>query len=63
MRFTAINENNKVKGFLIKLVVITANKDAVNNFVNAIYGKKKYIFTDEEKYQNVAILDAIKKYC
>ena len=22
--------------------------------------KKKYIFTDEEKYQNVAILDAIK---
>ena len=50
--------NGKIKKNSLKWKdTVSAN---INNFVNAIYGKKKYIFTDEEKYQNVAILDAIK---
>jgi len=51
-------DNGKIKKNTLKWKdTVSAN---INNFVNAIYGKKKYIFTDEEKYQNVAILDAIK---
>ena len=50
--------NGKIKKNSLKWKdTVSAN---INNFVNAIDGKKKYIFTDEEKYQNVAILDAIK---
>ena len=50
--------NGKIKKNTLKWKdTVSAN---INNFVNAIHGKKKYIFTDEEKYQNVAILDAIK---
>ncbi len=33
----------------------------INNFINAVQRKKEYIFTDEEKFQNVAVLDAINK--
>ncbi len=50
--------NGKIKKNTLKWKdTVSAN---INNFVSSIYGKKKYIFTDEEKYQNVAVLDAIK---
>lgn len=32
----------------------------IHNFAEAATNKQKYLFTDEEKYQNIAVLDAIK---
>ena len=31
----------------------------INNFVNAALNKETYLFSDIEKYQNIATLDAI----
>ena len=33
----------------------------IHNFVDASTNHKDYLFTDNEKYQNIAILDAIKR--
>jgi hypothetical protein len=33
----------------------------IHNFVDASINNKDYLFTDNQKYQNIAILDAIKR--
>ena len=33
----------------------------IHNFVDASTNNKEYLFTDNEKYQNIAVLDAIKR--
>ena len=33
----------------------------IHNFVAASTNNEDYLFTDNEKYQNIAILDAIKR--
>ena len=33
----------------------------IHNFVDASNNNKDYLFTDNQKYQNIAVLDAIKR--
>ena len=33
----------------------------IHNFVDASTNNEEYLFTDNEKYQNIGVLDAIKR--
>jgi hypothetical protein len=51
-----MNNGSEIKETFDWIDTVSAN---IYNFVNAAKGKDDYLFSDIEKYQNIAILEAI----
>ena len=53
-----MNDGSEIKETFDWIDTVSAN---INNFMNAAKGKDDYLFSDLEKYQNIAILESISK--